>query len=94
MANNRLLFNLKGTMVKGKTFLMSNPSAIYRQRANEQGECIMISRAMLFMTMVLTLAQPACIVAGYRSGGGWFFWPGGILGLLLIIAVIFLVMRH
>lgn len=52
------------------------------------------TRTLVFITTVLVVAQPACIVAGYRSGGGWFIWPGGILGLLLVIAVVFLLTRR
>lgn len=41
--------------------------------------------------LTLSLAQAGCVVVGYRSGGGWFVWPGG-LGLLLLVVVVFLLL--
>jgi hypothetical protein len=42
----------------------------------------------------LALAQTGCIVVGgYRSGGGWFIWPGG-LGILVIVLVVLLLARR
>ena len=35
-----------------------------------------------------TLTQSGCIAVGYRSGGGWFVWPGG-LGLLLMLLLLY-----
>lgn len=37
--------------------------------------------------LVLVSLQTSCVVVGYRSGGGWFVWPGG-LGLLLLLVVL------
>jgi hypothetical protein len=34
----------------------------------------------------LAMTQAGCIVLGYRSGGGWFMWPGGI-GLIIMLAL-------
>jgi hypothetical protein len=43
---------------------------------------------------LLLLFTPGCIVAGgYSSGRGWFIWPG-TLGILLILAVLFLLFRR
>lgn len=37
----------------------------------------------------LAMTQSACmVVGGYSSGGGWFLWPGG-LGLILLLALLF-----
>ncbi|HYP54006.1 MAG TPA: hypothetical protein VEQ42_10730 [Pyrinomonadaceae bacterium] len=47
-------------------------------------------------SLVLVLAgllQTSCVVAGYRSGGGWFFWPGG-LGLIVMVVLAFLFLRR
>ena len=43
--------------------------------------------------LLSALAQTSCVVAGYRSDGGWFFWPGG-LGLLVLVLVAFLLLRR
>jgi hypothetical protein len=51
-------------------------------------------RKATLLAFVLALAQTGCIVVGgYRSGGGWFVWPGG-LGLLLIVVVVLLLARR
>ena len=43
---------------------------------------------------LLLLSSSGCIVAGgYSSGRGWFIWPG-TLGILLILAVLFLLFRR
>ena len=43
----------------------------------------------------LSLSQTGCIVVGgYRSGGGWFFWPGGLGLVLIILVVLFLAGRR
>ena len=51
--------------------------------------------AKLGATIFLLLAalQTSCVVVGYRSGGGWFFWPGG-LGLLVMVLLVFLWLRR
>jgi hypothetical protein len=43
---------------------------------------------------LLLLFSSGCVVAGgYSSGRGWFIWPGTI-GILLVIAVLFLLLRR
>jgi hypothetical protein len=43
---------------------------------------------------LLLLFWSGCVVAGgYSSGRGWFIWPG-TLGLLLVVAVLFLLLRR
>ena len=43
---------------------------------------------------LLLLFSSGCIVAGgYSSEGGWFIWPGTI-GILLVVAVLFLILRR
>ena len=43
---------------------------------------------------LLLLSSSGCIVAGgYSSGRGWFIWPGTI-GILLILAILFLLFRR
>jgi hypothetical protein len=43
-----------------------------------------------FLAMLLATSQSACIVVGGRSStGGWFFWPGG-LGVIVMLALLFL----
>ncbi len=44
--------------------------------------------------LLLTSLQASCVVVGgYRSGDGWFFWPGG-LGLLVAAAILLLLVRR
>jgi hypothetical protein len=33
----------------------------------------------------------SCAVVGYSSGSGWFFWPGGWIGLAVIV-IVFLIL--
>lgn len=49
-----------------------------------------------YALILLALAplQASCVVGGYSSRSGWFFWPGGLLGLVLIVGVIFLLARR
>jgi hypothetical protein len=43
--------------------------------------------------LLLSILSSGCVVVGgYRSGGGWFLWPGSI-GALLIVAVLILLLR-
>ena len=46
-----------------------------------------------FILLASVCLQTSCVVAGYRSDGGWFFWPGG-LGLLVLVALAFLFLRR
>jgi hypothetical protein len=46
-----------------------------------------------FVLLASVCLQTSCVVAGYRSDGGWFFWPGG-LGLLVMVALAFLFLRR
>ena len=49
-------------------------------------------KRIVLLLLPLMLTQPSCVVAGYSSRGGLFFWPGGI-GLLLVALILFLVFR-
>jgi hypothetical protein len=43
---------------------------------------------------LLLLFSSGCVVAGgYSSGRGWFIWPGTI-GILVIVAILFLLFRR
>jgi hypothetical protein len=47
-------------------------------------------RRSALLAMLLATSQSACIVVGgHSSTGGWFFWPGG-LGLIVMVALLFL----
>lgn len=47
------------------------------------------------MALALALSQPACVVAGgYSSGRGFYLWPGSLLSILLIVAVLFILRRR
>lgn len=52
-----------------------------------------ISRETKLLALLICLSQVSCVVVGYRSGGGWFVWPGA-LTLLVVVAVIFLLARR
>jgi len=44
--------------------------------------------------IALLLLSSGCVGAGgYSSGGGWFIWPGTI-GILVLVAVLFLLFRR
>lgn len=48
-----------------------------------------------FVSLVAaSLLQTSCVAAGYTSDGGWFFWPGGVVGLLVIVVLAFLFLRR
>jgi hypothetical protein len=48
----------------------------------------------IFVITLMVLLSSGCVVAGgYSSGGGWFIWPGTI-GILLVVAILFLVLRR
>ena len=46
----------------------------------------------VLLASVVALGCTGCVVAGYRSGGGFFVWPG--LGTLLVIVVVLLLLRR
>ncbi len=44
--------------------------------------------------ILLLLFSSGCVVTGgYSSGRGWFIWPGTV-GILLVVAVLFLLLRR
>jgi hypothetical protein len=45
------------------------------------------------ITLLICLSQASCVVVGYRSGGGWFLWPGG-LTILVVVAILFFLARR
>jgi hypothetical protein len=45
------------------------------------------------ITLLLLLSSGCVVAGGYSSGRGWFIWPG-TLGLLLVVAVLFLLLRR
>ena len=48
----------------------------------------------IVLITLLLLFSPGCVIAGgYSSGRGWFIWPGTI-GILLVVAVVFLLLRR
>jgi len=48
----------------------------------------------IFVITLLLLLSSGCIVAGgYSSGRGWFIWPGTI-GILVVVAILFLLLRR
>ena len=52
-------------------------------------------RRALWTALVALGIAPAlngCVAVGYRSGGGWFVWPGS-LGLIVLLLLLFLFLR-
>lgn len=46
------------------------------------------------LTILMTVWQSSCVVAGgYSSRDGWFFWPGG-LGLIVMVVLVLLLLRR
>lgn len=45
-------------------------------------------------TFIFFLPCTGCVMVGYRSGGGWFVWPGGFGLILLILVVLFIARRR
>jgi hypothetical protein len=45
------------------------------------------------ITLLLLLSSGCVVAGGYSSDGGWFIWPG-TLGILVVAAVLFLLLRR
>jgi len=50
-------------------------------------------KQLSIITLLLLLSSGCVVAGGYSSGRGWFIWPGTI-GLLLVVAVLFLFLRR
>ena len=50
-------------------------------------------KQIVVITLLLLLSSGCVVAGGYSSGRGWFIWPG-TLGLLLVVAVLFLLLRR
>jgi hypothetical protein len=50
-------------------------------------------KQIIAITSLLLLSSGCVVAGGYSSGRGWFIWPGGI-GILLVIAVLFFLLRR
>ncbi len=57
---------------------------------------LLLRRASLaaYMASMVCIACTGCMVVGYRSGGGWFVWPGGFGLILLVLAILFFMRRR
>jgi hypothetical protein len=54
-------------------------------------------RYLSFAAVAFALLSPLCgcvLVGGYRSGSGFFVWPGTIVIFLVALVVIFLLRRR
>jgi hypothetical protein len=45
------------------------------------------------ITLLLLFSSGCVVVGGYSSGRGWFIWPGTI-GILVVLAILFLLFRR
>ena len=50
-------------------------------------------KQIIFITLLLLFSSGCVVAGGYSSGGGWFIWPGTI-GILVVVAVLFLLFRR
>lgn len=48
---------------------------------------------ILVVTLLLLLSSGCIVAGGYSSGRGWFIWPGTI-GILVVVAILFLLFRR
>ena len=50
--------------------------------------------ALIALSLLTVLPLSGCVmVGGYRSGGGFFLWPGSIGLVVLILLVVFVLRR-
>ena len=50
-------------------------------------------KQILVVTLLLLFSSGCIVAGGYSSGRGWFIWPGTI-GILVILAILFLLFRR
>ena len=50
-------------------------------------------KQIVVITLLLLLSSGCVVAGGYSSGRGWFIWPG-TLGILVVVAVLFLLLRR
>jgi hypothetical protein len=50
-------------------------------------------KQLTVITLLLLFSSGCVVVGGYSSERGWFIWPGTI-GILLVVAVLFLLLRR
>jgi hypothetical protein len=50
-------------------------------------------KQIVIITLLLVLSSGCVVAGGYSSGSGWFIWPGTI-GILLVVAVLFLLLKR
>lgn len=65
----------------------------YEAKAREHNKVGVAMKQIGFITLLLFFSSGCVVAGGYSSGRGWFIWPG-TLGILLIVAVLFLVLRR
>jgi hypothetical protein len=47
------------------------------------------------LIFALVISQPACIVAGgYSNDGGFYLWPGSLISIVIVIAVLLFLRRR
>lgn len=48
----------------------------------------------LLLLLSAPLLSASCVTVGYSNRGGWFFWPGGLGLLIVILIVVWLLKRR
>ncbi len=52
-------------------------------------------RRISLLIFALAFSQPACIVAGgYSSDEGFYLWPGSLISIVIVIAVLLFLRRR
>jgi uncharacterized membrane protein YhhN len=52
-----------------------------------------VMKRIALISVMLFLSSGCVVVGGYRSGRGWFLWPGPLV-IIVVIAVLFLLLRR
>jgi hypothetical protein len=65
-------------------------------RSKSFGQNLLRSKAVFYAATVFVLLSPVCgcvLVGGYRSGSGFFVWPG-TLGVVVVALLLLFVLRR
>jgi hypothetical protein len=76
-------------------FLLTGNGQGGSKQSNRERIGIFMRRISLLLALVLALSQPACIIAGgYSNDGGFYLWPGSLISIVIVIAVVLWLRRR